>query len=201
MTLRIGARRTVMAAGILVAVVAPTAAAAATHTRASIDTPVASSGAPTVHVASTVRGHCWIGSLAAARSDAWRCLTGNLIYDPCFSSPSAPGIVLCPASGPWTPRAIKIKLTAKLPTKYANPGRPSTTGLPWALVTTSGWRCRLATGATSVVQGRRANYVCTGTKDWLWGAASRRSEPWKILVAPASANKLKRTVGIRSAWF
>lgn len=190
-----------MAAAIVVTVLAPGSAAAGTHTKASVYTPFASSGTPTVHVASTVRGHCWTGSLAAARSDAWRCLSGNLIYDPCFSSPTAPGIVLCPASGPWSRRAIEIKLTAQLPTKYANPGEPSTTGLPWALVTTSGWKCRLDTGATSVVRGRRANYACTGINDWLWGAPSRRSEPWKIFVAPASANKLKRTVGIRSAWF
>ena len=190
-----------MAAAITVALLAPTAAAAATRTRASIYTPFASSGAPTVHVVSTVRGHCWIGSLAAARSDAWRCLSGNLIYDPCFSSPSASGLVLCPASGPWSPRAVEIKLTAQLPTRYANPDKPSTNGLPWALVTSSGWKCRLDTGATTVVQGRRANYSCTGTNDWLWGAPSRRSEPWKISVAPASANELKRRVGIRSAWF
>lgn len=201
MTLGLAARRTAMAAATVIATLTAGTATAATHTHASIYAPFASSGAPMVHVTGTVRGHCWTGSLAAARRDAWRCLTGNQIHDPCFSSVNARGRVLCPVSGPWSPRAIQIKLTARLPTKYANPGSPSTAGLPWALVTTSGWRCELNTGATTVVQGRRANYACTGTSDWLWGAPSRRSHPWKIYVAPASTHQLNRTVGIPAAWF
>jgi hypothetical protein len=68
-------------------------------------------------------------------------------------------------------------------------------------VTISGWNCVRDTGATSIVDGRRANYACSRTNDWLWGAPMRRSEPWRIYAAPGSARKLSRTVGIRAAWF
>ena len=177
------------------------APAPAAHTRASIYTPFAASGQSAAQVKSTVRGHCWTGSAAIDHQDAWRCLGGNLIYDPCFGSANAKGIVLCPAIGPWSSSAIEIELTSKLPSKHGNKGRPSTSGLPWALLTAAGWKCRLDTGASSVIDGQRQNYVCTGTQDSLWGAPSRTSQPWKIYVAPAGAKNLSRKVAIRSAWF
>jgi hypothetical protein len=144
----------VFAAGALAA----GAAAAVTHTHASVYAPFAASGKAAGRVTSTVRGHCWTGSLAVDHEGAWRCLSGNLIYDPCFGSANAKGIVLCPAMGPWSSSVIEIKLTSTLPSKYGNPGKPSTLGLPWALLTAQGWRCRLATGATSVVEGKRQNF-------------------------------------------
>jgi hypothetical protein len=187
--------------GACAAVLGAGAAAGATRTQASVYTPFTSSGAPTIRVVSRIRGYCWTGSLAVDHRDAWRCMSGNLIYDPCFSSPTAKGVVLCPASGPWSRTAIEITLTRKLPTKYGNRRAPSTSGLPWALVTASGWRCELNTGATTVVSGRRANYACTGTQDWLWGAPLRKSQPWKIYAARSSAKRLKRKVAIKAAWF
>ena len=177
------------------------AAAAGETTKLTIYEPFASSGAPPARVTTSIRGHCWTGSLASPRGDAWRCMSGNFIYDPCFSSTMFAGIVLCPATGPWSSAAIEIRLTQSLPRKYENKGRPSTAGLPWALVTTSGWKCLLATGATTVVDGRRANYACSRTKDWLWGAPTRSREPWRIYAASVTARKLSRTVGIRAAWF
>lgn len=195
-----GKRATVVAA-MAVAAVATGAASAGQRTRATIYEPFNASGAPTVHVTGTIRGHCWTGSLAAARRDAWRCMSGNYIYDPCFSSKSARGIVLCPATGPWSSAAIKMRLTKNLPSGYGNKGKPSTSGLPWALVTMSAWKCRLATGATAVVDGKRANYGCSGTKDWLWGAPSRKAQPWVIYAAPSSTNRLSRKVRIKAAWF
>ena len=191
----------VLAATVLVAVAATAVALAATQTQTSIYSPFTASGESATHVKSTVRGHCFTGSLAVNHQDAWRCLSGNLIYDPCFSSAGAAGIVLCPASGPWGSSAIEIKLTEKLPSNLGNKGKPSTSGLPWALMTVAGWKCKLATGATSVVDGKRQNYFCTGTEDALWGAPSRKSEPWSIYAAPNRAKKLSRRVAIKFAWF
>lgn len=195
-------RRATLVATLTVAtIVSIGATASGERTKLTIYEPFTSSGAPSVRVTSTIRGHCWTGSLATRRGDAWRCMSGNFIDDPCFSSTSATGVVLCPATGPWSSAAIEIRLTRSLPRKYGNKGKPSTAGLPWALVTTSGWKCVLATGATTVVDGRRANYACRGTKDWLWGAPMRRREPWRIDAASVSARKLSRTVSISAAWF
>ena len=201
MSVRLAARRAALVAAMTAAALGTETAVAGQRTQLSIYEPFTPAGAPTVRVTSTIRGNCWTGSSAAAREDAWRCMSGNFIYDPCFSSTGVRGIVLCPATGPWSSAAIEIKLTRRLPSKYGNKGKPSTKGLPWALLTASGWKCRLDTGATAVVDGRRANYACTGTKDWLWGAPTRQSEPWRIYVAPVSAKKLSRTASIRAAWF
>jgi hypothetical protein len=174
-------------------------AAAATRTSARIYEPFTASGAPSVHVAQTHRGSCFSGSAASGRKDTWRCISRNLIYDPCFSSPKVP-FVLCP-SGPGSTSAIKIKLTKRLPAGFANKGKPSTSGLPWALQTVSGANCVLATGATNVVDRRRLNFFCGKRRNVLWGDPIRRTEPWMIFSAPADAKRLTRKVAIKTAWF
>jgi hypothetical protein len=176
-------------------------AGAAIRTRATIFRPFTSSGKPAAPVSATVRGYCWTGSLASDRSDGWRCMAGNEIIDPCFSSAKARGMVLCSANGPWSSSLVEIKLTKQLPGNYANRGKPSTAGLPWALLTTSGWKCEMDTGATAVVDGVRLNYFCAGTKEGLWGSPSRKLQPWRIYAAPSSAKTLRRRVGISFAWF
>ena len=85
--------------------------------------------------------------------------------------------------------------------KHGNTKKPSTSGLPWAIQTTTGLRCVIATGATSVVQKQRLNYFCLKSKDGLWGSPSRKHEPWTIYIAPGTSKKLSKTVGIRTAWF
>jgi hypothetical protein len=176
-------------------------AAAAVHTRASIYDPFKASGKPAVHVEKTLHGSCDSGSVAVAHRGTWRCFAKNVGFDPCFSSPKAAGFVLCPAGGPWSGSAVKIKLTKSLPSKFGHKGKPSKKGLPWALVTTAGWKCLIDTGGTSFVDGKRLNYFCLHHKDGLWGSPSRQSEPWKIFAAPPQAKKLKARVGIKAAWF
>jgi hypothetical protein len=176
------------------------ATAGATHTRTHIYEPFTAAGAPAKHVAKTVRGSCWEGSSAAFRSDAWRCMSGNFIYDPCFSSAHAAGIVLC-SSAPWSASVVKMKLAKQLPRSMGNPHGASTKVLPWAVETTAGKKCAVVSGATKAIGNRRANYVCGHSKQWLWGSPMRKSEPWRIFAAPIQANKLTRTVGISTAWF
>jgi hypothetical protein len=163
--------------------------------------PFRASGRPAVHVIKTVLGFCWEGSAAVPHRRAWRCMSGNFIYDPCFSFWNSSGTVLCPSRGPWVASAIKIRLTRKLPVRYGNKRKASTSGLPWALVTVTGWKCRLDTGATSVIGGQRLNYFCTRTQLGLWGAPDRTSEPWTIYAASPQAQTLTDRVGIRAAWF
>ena len=185
----------------LVAATAATAATAGTSTSVSIYTPFTASGKPAGQVTKTVSGSCFTGSISVDHQGAWRCMSGNLLYDPCFSSTKAKGIVLCPAPGPWTDSTVEIKLTKGLPTKSANKGKPSTSGSPWAIVTTSGWKCEFITGATTIVNGKRLSYFCKGTKNGLWGAPSRKSQPWTIFAALPQAKTLTKKVAIRSAWF
>lgn len=190
--------------GLGAAIVAaiPTLALAATRTQAHIYEPFNSAGQPVGHVTHSYPGSCIGGSDASRRSDAWRCIvSGSTIADPCFSSSRAKHFVLCPATGPWSSALLKVSLTSKLPGKMANKGKHSTRGLPWAVVTSRGWKCRLDTGATQVLDGRRQNYFCKGTSKSLWGSPQRGSEPWKIYVAGNHPKHLRAKTGIRTAWF
>ena len=170
---------------------------ARTTTQTHIYQAFSSSGTPTVRITSILRGSCWNESLAAGRNDAWRCMSGNDIFDPCFSSPKAQGVVLCIMS-PWSATGVEIVLTKRLPSSFA--GRPSTAGLPWAIQTFTGLKCEFATGATMVIGGRRANYGCN-SNEWLWGAPSRSWEPWMIYAAVVDAKHLSKRVKIAVAWF
>jgi hypothetical protein len=170
---------------------------AAVRTQTHIYEAFTASGKAAIGVSETVHGYCYIGSLAAARDDAWRCISGDYLYDPCFSSHKAKGIVLC-LGAPWQRSGVEIKLTKPLPKPYA--GNPSTSGLPWGIETAAGLKCVMATGGTTAIRGVRANYGCT-SNEWLWGSPSRKSQPWTIYIAPFDAKKLSTRAKIAVAWF
>jgi hypothetical protein len=183
---------------IVAALVAAGAAPAASSTKADIYRAFTSSGKPAIKITKTVKGTCNGGSAAVNRSDAWRCFAGNFVYDPCFSSTEAKGILVCPGN-PWNTSAVELKVSGKL--RFPDKGKPSTSGMPWAIQTTTGLKCVIATGATTVLQKQRLNYFCVRSKDGLWGSPSRKHEPWTIHIAPPSATKLSKTVAIKTAWF
>lgn len=177
----------------------PTSALARVRTRSTIFRPFRSDGSPTIRV-TRKRGYCWTGSLAANRLDAWRCLVGNQISDPCFSSDLNPDYVVCPnglVSG-----GIEIHLTRGLPYKYADPGRPSMGALPWNIETLAGRHYAFITGGTRVADGQRLNYACVlrGCNGILWGGPRRHTEPWTILWSRDNATMLHQLTKIRQVW-
>lgn len=167
-------------------------------TRARIYRAFKANGAPSIHITKSVRGSCFSGSDATYRDDAWRCKSGHFLYDPCFSSGKAKGMVLCPTAA-WKRSGLEIKLTKPLPKKYRDKHKPSTSGGAWAIETQPGWKCVLDTGATWLFHRLRANYYCRGGK-WLYGAPDRKHEPWTIEAGSAHPKKLHK-VAIASAWF
>jgi hypothetical protein len=175
----------------------PAVAGASATTQATVFQAFTSAGKPAFKT-HTEKGYCWTGSIAADRSDAWRCFVGDLIYDPCFSSSADPGYVACPYVS--LRKGILVKLTKKLPHKFANHHKASVSDRPWLIETASGRRWLFATGATAVIGGRRANYFRSGSTAALWGLPNRHLEPWKIYWAPLSARRLTKRVGIRHAW-
>ncbi len=152
------------------------------------------SGQPAIHVSKSVKGHCFSGSSETNRNDAWRCLTGNFLYDPCFSSSKAAGIVLCPDRA-WKHAGIEIKLTKAL--SHGNKHKPSTKGLPWAMQTTSGLKCVFQGMGPLISQTNFADYACQGGT-WLWNKPSRASQLWTIQVG---AKAPTQTVGVTKAIF
>jgi len=186
-----------LAGGLSVAA-AGLAGASVSRTQTHIFQAFTASGKPAIHVTRSERGSCWVGSIAINRDDAWRCASGNALYDPCFSSSKARGIVVCPLA-PWQTSGVELKLTKRLP--QPNPAKASTTGHPWAIQTSSGLRCLFDTGAAPVIHNLPGSYFCAGSPDDLWGLPSRNSQPWMIYVGPPSATKLSKRVSVTVAWF
>jgi len=176
----------------------PTTATAATESR--IFTPVSLSGTPTIKITKTADGRCWEGSLVAPRREAWRCFLGNDIEDPCFTAGYED--VICPTGGPWTGEGIEIRLSEPVSSApNTNESQQPESVNPWALELTDGKRCILASGATSVVDSLRQNYLCLPLGSLsLYGSPKRETTPWTIYSGTASASQLTTTT-IRVVWF
>jgi hypothetical protein len=133
------------------------------------------------------------------RLDAWRCITGNIILDPCFDSAARdPNIVVC-ADSPWAHSAVLLRLTEPLPVAAGNAGweHPE---LPWALELANRDRCVVASGATFMVAGLRANYACA-TGAWVIGEVDRRRPPWSVFYLRSRDSSVLQAVGVRVAWY
>lgn len=180
---------------ILVAVLGLAAATASgsapTRTRIVVYTPFTTDGllATGIKVVRTISGSCWTGSEGARRSDAWRCMSGNYIYDPCFSGP--PTWVACPSGK----GVIRMNLTKPLPRSYANPPLNTNRSDPSEIVLAHGVTCSFAQGATGDVAGLRLNYYCSN-KAWLLGSPNRGAAWWTILYLPTLHATQARTVPI-----
>lgn len=149
-------------------------------TAVHIYAPFSASGTPLLPIARTVTGYCWTTSNATARTDAWRCMTGNDILDPCFAASRVAHIVLCPDDGPWSGKVVRMNLSRVLPTLEPNTPEPSPTAEPaWAVELADGGQCQLIEGAGNVTANLRENYGCTNGVT-LYGNASHATQPWTI---------------------
>jgi hypothetical protein len=182
--------------------VAATAGASTRHkpgrkgpvTKATVYEPFKRNGRPAFRVGDTFAGTCSGPSKVTNRDDAWRCLS----YDPCFSSAKARGYVLCPIN-PWDSSVIKIKYSGRLPRAHRQ--KPSISGSPWAIETTTLMQCVYVAPPTYTSGTLRATYFCSGNMPWLWGRPSRRAKLWTIYSANAPAQRVTRHAQILRAWF
>jgi len=177
--------------------VTATTAAAPTTTAVHIYTPYSESNKPTVSVTKTVAGECFTGSTISHRSDAWRCIDGNELQDPCFAAALNSRAVICPQSGPWRV-AIRLNLTKGLPAA-SNVSSEPLRAPAWALELTNGARCPFVAGATSIVADLRYNYQCTDGLI-LYGNENRSTEPWTIFGRHGSTGHLIPE-SIKAIWF
>ncbi|HEX5274623.1 MAG TPA: hypothetical protein VFW34_05045 [Candidatus Rubrimentiphilum sp.] len=99
-----------------------------------------------------VKGSCWTSSTASTRSDAYRCMIGNSIMDPCFKLSAK--AVACPENVAANTGVI-INLTKPLPAP-----NPKSVAKPWRFQVAggSGIICNAGTGT---VIGNYP-YYCSG---------------------------------------
>src|SRR5665213_4238311 len=120
-----------LALAVSIGALVATGAQAKGHTIATVYEAFSYHGVPEPTV-TNASGSCFTSSDVPLRDDAWRCTVGNTLYDPCFSSSLAFGIVVCPI--PWQGSGTEIHLTKPLP-KSSSHTIPSLSLQPWAVET------------------------------------------------------------------
>ena len=123
---------------------------------------------PSVQPGGSASGDCFTRSVAAPwRADSWRCTSGNAIYDPCFAV--AGGSVACGMNPAASEAGFALRLSRPVPAVTAPTASPSAV-IPagWLLLLSGGATCQPDTGATGVIEGKRANYTCSDGR-WVLG--------------------------------
>jgi len=143
-------------------------------------------------------GSCFASSIAATRTDAWRCSAGNVIYDPCFAVSGDQTAVTC-VRDPLDPGSIvRLVLEKPLPPAETVPIQPR----PWFLQLADGTVCNFFTGATAGINGERINYGCSD--GWVIVGDVHPDGVWtarEVFLAPQSITPQESaTVQIKTAW-
>jgi hypothetical protein len=113
---------------------------------------------PEVPPGDEIPGRCWTGSIAAGgRTDAWRCMAGNMISDPCFEVPARKDIVVCGANPVSGERGFVVKLTEPLPAAEQAAGSDPS---PWQFELADGAVCAPFTGTMPSINHEPARYSC-----------------------------------------
>ena len=146
-----------------------------------------------VRVTRTLHGSCFSGSIGLPRPDAWRCMVGDEILDPCLEAPSGPreGLVCV-----FDDHAVRLRLVKSLPMRYRN--HPEKTFFAWRLVLANGDVCERFTGtAAGVVQGQGLVYGCTSGGTTTDPNRSRLSWTVRYLKKGISPFKVKRLTQLK----
>jgi heat shock protein HslJ len=109
---------------------------------------------PTAVPAEVQEGSCFGSAIGLGREDAYRCMVGNGIYDPCFVIDDAPTVV-CGVNPTTGDIGFVLALTEPLPA-------PDVGNLakPWLIELFDGQVCGLMTGTVPGVGERIAPYGC-----------------------------------------
>jgi len=154
--------------------------------------------------AASKRGECWTSSIAAfPRIDAWRCQTGNLIYDPCFST-SQKDRVLCDVNPATGKQGFQLILTKPLPAAGSAQAERRDSAL-WLMELEDGVWCSPFTGTNPEFNGQIAHWGCRGGS-MLLGDLQTNTPNWtakRIVVAQTKSGPVIQsaaTVGVKRVW-
>jgi len=105
-------------------------------------------------------GSCWTNSNIVRRSDVWRCMIGNEIFDPCYTAQDKATIVCDARPDIKKPSGFVLKLAKPLPTPDVVKGPSSSASM---IELEDGTICDFisgASGATDGVRSERVGYSC-----------------------------------------
>ncbi len=152
-----------------------------------------------ITVVSTHKGWCWTESDYLTRPDAFRCMFGNFIVDPCLSDPAGLRLVACEvpdAKGPDD--VLVLHLTKPLPTRYGSGAPASSKSPPFMLVLSDGTRCVPHGGTASIIAGEPQTYDCSGGRS-IVGTIDRSAPGWTASATVPGSSELT-TVTIDEAF-
>jgi len=159
---------------------------------------------PNLQITDQHSGSCFAGSLAdPGRSDAYRCSSGNRIYDPCFLAAADLSAVAC-VQTPWAGEATLLTVTDALPPR--NPNRLALLQAPpWGLELANGALCNVAsTGAGGAIAGERINYTCRvpdgSAAGQVVGEIDRSQSNWRVFLTGDDPWVIDQT-DVSAAWY
>ena len=115
---------------------------------------------PAQSVANPRDGRCWTTSIAIPRPDAWRCMVGNEIFDPCFSLADGKAVE-CGANPAGGKAGFRLNLTEPLPKpEFTAESAAIAAKSGWLVVLADGTSCNPATGTRAMVAGKMTAYYC-----------------------------------------
>jgi len=100
-------------------------------------------------------GSCFTNAIGLGREDAYRCMVGNQIYDPCFTVGDDAPTVVCGANPATGETGFVLELTEPLPAPVVG-----NLAQPWLVELADGQVCGLMTGTVPGVGDRVAPYGC-----------------------------------------
>jgi len=104
-------------------------------------------------------GRCWTESIAVNRTGAWRCMEGNMIYDPCFEITGRSNQVVCGANPVKHENGFALALTQPLSPRPSSNMAPQ----PWLIELADGAVCEAATGTMAVIGSEPVRYPCSAS--------------------------------------
>lgn len=148
-----------------------------------------------LHIKEKIAGQCWQQSQQLKREEAWRCMAGTKVYDPCFIKAfGASQQALCPQS-PWSDDTVEIELAAS----HDNSEHlmlDMSKAYPWALELVTGEKCR-AVDEGGEIDRLPIRYHCDNDSVLL-GHIQRCDPSWRIL--QRSSQGVEAAL-ISRAWF
>ena len=142
-------------------------------------------------VDSTHQGMCWTESNYLTRPDAYRCMFGNFIVDPCLSDTTGlKPVVACEVpNAKGANDVLLLHLTKPLPKRYGSGAPSSAKSPPFMLVLSDDTRCVPHGGTASIIAGSPQTYDCNDDSS-IVGDIDRSSPGWTARATVPGSSEL-----------
>lgn len=159
-------------------------------------------------LAKTARGECWTSSNILPRVNAWRCMVGNQIYDPCFSQSWTSPWVACDID-PVRDGALGVGLRVNLTSPLPDDGWTEEWGFDWVIELEDGQKCTYLGVDSFTVEDGDVNYACAGADYILGDTFQHDDDPdgliyyaEKVRLSPDGSRVVRSTlVPARRVWY